>query len=141
MLSEKSESVSVIDHETEVVFLLEGCDLVENTERTCHTVNTLGNEENTAAVGISLSACTCKNLLAIFNIVVTILVLAADMQTDTVEQTCVALGVINDHIVTCGKSVNGRNDSLISEVVEISIFLLLELSEHLFKLLVVSGVA
>ena len=93
----------------------------------------------TAAVGISLSTSAGKNLLAILDIVVTILVLAADMKADTVEQTSVALCIIDDYIMTRGKSIDRGNDSLISEVVEVSIFLLLELSEHFLQLLMVSG--
>ena len=141
VLAEKSESVCIVNHETEVVFLLEGSDLVEDTERTGHTVNALCNKENATAVCISLFTRTCENFFTILDIVVTIFVFAADMQTDTVEQTSMALCIIDDYVVTCCKSVDCGNDSLISEVVEERIFLLLELREHLLKFLVISGIA
>ena len=141
MLTEKTESMSIVDHETESVFLLESSDLVEDTESTGHTIYTLSDEEHSAAVGISLSAGTCKNLLAIFDIVMTIFVFASYVETDTVEKTCMALCIVNDNVVTGCKSIDGGHDSLITEVIEESIFLLLELCEHFLKFLVISGVA
>ena len=63
------------------------------------------------------------------------------MKTDTVEQTSVALCIIDDYIMTCGKSIDCGNDSLISEVIEEGILFLLELSEHFLQLLMVSGIA
>ena len=63
------------------------------------------------------------------------------MKTDTVEQTSVALCVIDDYIMTRGKSIDRGNDSLISEVIEEGILFLLELSEHFLQLLMVSGIA
>ena len=100
MLAEKTESVSVIDHYAEIVFLLESCNLVELAESTGHSVNALGDEKHSASVGISLGTCFRKHLLAVCNIVVTIFVFASEMETDTVQETCMALGIINDDIVT-----------------------------------------
>ena len=70
-----------------------------------------------------------------------ILVLASDMQADSVQQAGMALGIIYDDIVPRGEGVDGGNDALIAEIVEECIFLLLEFSEYPLQLLVIAGVA
>ena len=100
MLSEETEAVSVVDHYAEAVFLLESSDLVELSESSGHSIYALCDEENSASVGISLGAGLGENLLAILDVVVAVFVLAAEMETDTVKQTGVALGIIDNDIVT-----------------------------------------
>ena len=100
MLSEETEAVSVVYHYAEAVFLLEGSDLVELSKSSRHSIYAFSYEEYSASVGISLGAGPGENLLAILNVVVAIFLLAAEMETDTVKQTGVALGIIYNDIVT-----------------------------------------
>ena len=141
MFSEKTETVCIVDENTEIVFLLECSNLVKLAERACHSINTFRNEKYSAAVGISLSTSLCKHFLAVFHIVVTIFVFASDMKTDTVKKTRVTFSIIDNDIVTCRKGVNCRNYSLISEIVKESILFLLELGEHSLEFLVISCIA
>lgn len=131
----------VINEYPEAVLLLEFDDLVEDSHRTGHTENALGDEKDTSAAFLGLFAGSRQNLLTVNDIVVAVLVLAADVETDSVKEAGVSLSVIDDHIVTGGKAVDRGDDSLIAEVEQERVLLLLEISEHPLKFLVQGGVA
>ena len=139
--AEKAEAMGVVNQYTERIFLLESDYLIQFTEGSGHTVNTLSDQQDTTAVLISLSASAGKNLLAVNHIVVAVFVLAADMEADSVQQAGMALGVIDYDIMATRQSVDSRDDTLITEVVEESVLLLLEVGEYLLELLMVAGVS
>ena len=92
MLAEQAETVGIIDEYAELIFLLEGGDLVENTHCSGHSEHAFGDEQHSAALFVSLGASPCKHLLAVFDVVVAEFVLLSHMQTDTVQQAGEALG-------------------------------------------------
>ena len=61
-------------------------------------------------------------------------------ETDSVKEAGVALCIIDNDVMTAGEGIYGGDDSLIAEVEEECIFLLLEIGEHLFQPLVLAGV-
>ena len=71
----------------------------------------------------------------------TVLVLAADVETDSVKKAGMSLRVIDDHVMTGRKAVNRGDDALIAEVEKESVLLLLEVGEHPLKFLVQGGVS
>ena len=141
MFAKESETMGIVNEYAEAVFLLEFDDLVENSHRTGHAEHTLGDKKHTSAAFLCFLAGSCENFLTILDIVVTILVLAADVQTDTVQKAGMGLCIIHDDIVACGKTIDCGDDSLIAEVEKEGILLLLEISEHLLKFLMESGMA
>ena len=141
MRTEQTESMSVVDKDAERIFLLESDDLIQLSERSGHAVNTLGDKQDTSTVLISFLTSAGKNLLAILHVVVAVLVFAADMETDTVKQASVALGVIDDDIVTACQGINRGDDTLVAEIVKERVLFLLEISEYLLQFLVITGVA
>ena len=141
MLTEETEAVGVVDEDAEIELLLKGNDLVELAKSTGHAVNALGDEEHAAAVLVGLLAGAGEDLLAVRHVVVAIFVLAAYMEADAVQKAGVTLGVIDDDVVTRGEGVDGRNDTLIAEIVQEGVFLLLELRELALESLVIAGVA
>ena len=106
MLAEQAETVGVIDEYAELIFLLEGGNLVENTHCSGHSEHAFGDEQHSAAILLRHLAGTCKYLLAVLDIVVAILVFLSHMETYTVEQTSVALGIIHDHVVAGSKRID-----------------------------------
>ena len=82
-----------------------------------------------------------KNLLTIFNVIVAVLEFLSQMKSDTVKQTSMTFSIIDNHIMTSRKSINGGHDALISEIEKERILFLFELSENLLKLLVISGLS
>ena len=136
-----TESVCIIDHDAELILLLECCDLVEDTEGTCHTEYALCDQEHSTTLGLRLCTCLCNHSLAVDDVVVAELVLASYMQTDTVKQTCMVFSIIYDNVVTAYQSVDRRHDSLITEVeLEGSLFLL-ECSKAALQFLVEVGLS
>ena len=140
VLSEEAETVSIIYHYAEIVFLLESADLVEFAECAGHSIYAFGDEQHSAALFVSLGAGPCEHLLAVFDVVVAIFVFAAHVQTYAVHKAGVALCVIYDDVVTGGQSVYGREYALITEVEQECVLLLLEVGEDFFEFLVIAGV-
>jgi hypothetical protein len=58
------------------------------------------------------------------------------MQTNTIKQAGVVLGIIDDNIVTTYEGVDGRDDALIAEVELKGSLLLLECCKATLKLFV-----
>ena len=135
-----AETVGVVDQDAEIVFLLEGCDLVEDAERAGHAIDAFGDQQHTAAVLFGFLAGAREDHLAVFDIVVAVFVLAAHVQADAVEQAGVALVVIDDHVVAAHERVDSRDNALVAEVEQEGVFLLLEVGQFAFEALVERGV-
>ena len=140
MCAQEAEAVGIVDQDAEAVFLLEGADFVEFAEGAGHSVYAFGDEEDAAAALVSLLAGTGENFLAVGDVVVAVFVLAADMEADAVQQAGMALSVIDDDVVTGRERVDGGHDTLVAEVEEEGVFLLLEVGEDFLQLLVIAGV-
>ena len=141
MRAEQAEAVGVVDEDAEVVFLLEGDDLVQLAEGAGHAVHAFRDEQDAAAVLLRLGAGAGEDLLAVRHVVVAVFVLVADVEADAVQEAGMALGVIDDDIMARDQRVNGGNDALVTEVEKEGVLLLLEIGEHLLQLLMVTGVA
>ena len=122
----------IVNQDAERIFLLEGSNLVENSHSSGHSEHTFSNQEHTAAVLFGHFAGSCEHFLAVFDVVMAVFVLLTKVQTDTVQKTSVALGIVNYHVVTGGQSVDSGDNSLISEVEKEGVLLLFELREHPF---------
>ena len=140
MLTHESESVGVIDHETERIFFLQGDDVAEDSHGAGHAEDSLGYDKDAAAILIGDSFRPLEHLLEIHYVVMTELVFFPDMETDSVKEAGVALCIIDNDVMTAGEGIYGGDDSLIAEVEEEGIFLLLEIGEHLFQPLMLAGV-
>ena len=141
MLAKQAEAVGVINEYAEAVFLLKLDDPVKDSHRPGHAENAFGDEQDTSAALLSLLAGSGQNLLTVNDVVVTVLVLAADVETDSVKKAGMSLRVIDDHVMTGRKAVNRGDNSLIAEVEKESVLLLLEVGEHPLKFLVQGGVS
>ena len=141
VLAEEAEAVGVVNQDTELVLLFEGYDLVEFAQCAGHTVHAFGNQQHAAAVLFRFCTGAGEHLVAVGHVVVTVFVFAADVQTDSVKQAGMALSIVHDNVVAGEKGVDSRDYSLISEVEEVSILLLLEVGENLLEFLVIAGMA
>ena len=106
MLSQKSETMGIVNQDAEFIFLLQGNYLVKLAEGSCHSIDTFGDQQDTAAVLISLLAGPGEDLVAIDHVVVAVLVLASNVETYSIQKTGMALGVIDDHIMTGREGVD-----------------------------------
>ena len=136
-----TESVCVVDHDAELVFLLESCDLVEDSKSTCHAVHAFCDEEDSTTLLFSFLTCPCNDSLTILDVVMTIFILASYVESDTVKQTCMRLSIIHYHIVTAYERIDSRYDTLISEIELEGSFLLLESCKTAFKFLMEMGLS
>ena len=120
-----AKAVCVINQEAEAIFLLERHNLVEDAQCAGHAEHTFGDNEYATALLFGDVAGACQHFLAVHDVVVTEFVFLADMQTDTVQQTSVCLGIIYNHVVTTNQRVDGGQNALVTEVKqERSLFLL-----------------
>ena len=131
-----SEAVRIIDEDAEVVFLLESHDLVQNTECSCHTVHSFGNQQHAAAGFLAYLESTLDSPLAFLDVVVRVYHPLAHVQTAAVDEAGVGLGVVHDNIVAGEQGVDSRDDTLIAEVEKECVLLLLELSQFSLESLV-----
>ena len=128
--------MGVVNEDTEAVLLLQGHDAGEVAQSACHAINALGDDKNAATrLGHHFSS-DLKFLLKVCHVIVAVLVLVANMQTDTVKQTSMCFVVINNDIVHCGQRVDGRNNTLIAKVEEVSGFFLFKVSQLMLEMLV-----
>ena len=141
MLSQKAEAVCVVDKDAERILGLEGNYFVQFAQGTGHAVNTLGDQQHTAAALVSLFASAGKDPLAVGHVVVAVFVLAAGVQANSVQQAGVSLIVVHYHVVPRGETVDGGHNALIAEVEKECILFTLEVGEHLLQLLVILGMA
>ncbi len=105
VFTHNSESVSIVDEYSELVFLLEFNDLVEDSHCTCHSVNALGYKQNASALLLGSLGSPGQNFLAVCNIVMSVFHPVADMESETIHDAGVALLVINSDIPSGKESV------------------------------------
>ena len=139
--SHRTESVGVIDHDPEPVFLLECGYLVEDSECSGHAEHSFGDQKHAAALCLSLGAGPCNHSFTVLDVVVTVFVFASDVQSDSVEKAGMVLCVIDYHVVTAHEGIDGGNYSLVSEVEFEGGFLLLESGETALKFLMKMSLA
>ena len=131
-----AETVGVVDHEAEVVLLLQGHDLVQDAQGAGHAEHALGDHEDAAAAFLGHLGGAGEDAVAVLRVVVAELELVADMEADAVQQAGVALGVIDDDVVPAHQGVDRGEDALVAEVEQEGGLLLLEVGEHPLELLV-----
>ena len=141
MRAHDTETVRIVDQDAEFVFLLQRDDLVEDAQGAGHAVDAFGDQQHAAVVLLGFGAGAREDRFAVLDVVVAILVFAADVETDTVEQAGVALVVIDDHVVPAHQRVDGRDNALVAEVEEESVFLLLEVGQFAFEAFVERGMS
>ena len=100
VLAHHAESVSIVNHDAELVFLLECCNLVEDSECSGHSEYTFCNEEDSATLIFSFFASPCKHSFAVLDVVVTELIFASHMQTYSVKKACMVFCVIHNDVMT-----------------------------------------
>ena len=142
----KIEKLPVVDASNRLVGLITYKDITKAKDKPMACKDEKGRLRVAAGVGVTVDTldrmqALVENFLTILDIVVAVLVLAADVQTDTVQKAGMGLCIIHDDIVTCGKTIDCGDNSLIAEVEKEGILLLLEISEHLLKFLMESGMA
>ena len=141
MLAHEAEPVGVVNHETERIFFLESGDFGKFAHGARHPEHAFGDDQHSPSAFFSDFLGPLELLLEVGHVVVAELELLAQMQTDAVQQAGVALGVVQYYVVDAGKGVDSRDYALIAEVEEESVFLFLEVGEHLLEPLVLTGVA
>ena len=83
--------MSIVDKDSELVFLLELDNLVKEAESTGHTVYTLSDEEDTAACLLAESCRSLESLLAAFIIIMTVCHSLTHVHTCTVDKASMSL--------------------------------------------------
>ena len=95
VLTHNAKTVSVINHNTELVLLLECCDLIKDSKCAGHTEYSLGNKKHTTTTRFSLFTSLCQNSLAVVDVIMAEFVFASDVQTNTVKKTSVVFCIID----------------------------------------------
>ena len=98
--------MSVVDEDTELIFLLESHYLVEDTESACHAEHTFCDEKYTATGLLHNFSSALQHLLAADDIVVFEVERLSHVETFTVDKASMSLSVEHDDIVTCAKRVD-----------------------------------
>ena len=136
-LTHSTETVSIVNEEAEAKVLLALNDNIEEAEVTLHTEDTLGDYEDTTILLLSKLSCVLKLKAQRLLIVVSIYETLTGVHTQTVDDTSVALLVVDHNIAGSKQAVDNRNHTLIAVVEKEGILLAYELSELTLKLLVV----
>ena len=136
MSTHNSESVSIVNKDSELEFLLQFYNLIQNSQSTGHSVNSLSYKEYAASLLLCTLGCAVENLLAVCNVVVSILHSVTHVKSQSVHNAGMALFIIYNNVSSGKESIQCGNHSLISEVEEESILFALKLSQFLLQLLV-----
>ena len=141
VFSHHAETVGIVYHDAEIVFLLQFHNLVENAECAGHAVYAFSDKKHSAACLFTDFQSPLYGLLAFFYIVMRIHHALALVQAAAVDKARMGFRVVDNHIVTRAKRVDGGNDALIAEIEQERIFLLLEIGKLPFHALVQRSMA
>ena len=99
--------MSVVDEDTELIFLLKSHNLVEDTESACHTEHTFCDEEDAAAGLLHHLGGFLQHSLAADDIVVFKVERLTHVETFSVNEAGMSFSVEHNDVVTCAESVDG----------------------------------
>src|SRR5690606_15396001 len=106
-LAQHAEAVGVVDEEAEIVFLLEGRDLLQDALVAAHAEHALRHQEDAAAFLVGPLLGALEVLLDALNVIVLVREALADVQARAVDDAAVALGVIDDRVAAAQEGVDG----------------------------------
>src|SRR5574344_2821041 len=104
MFSHDTETVGIVYQKPELIFLFESHNLIHDSESAGHTEYAFSNHKYSTALLICHLGSSCKDSFAIGSIVVTEFIFFSYMETDSIQQASVSLGIVHDDIVTGHKS-------------------------------------
>ena len=136
VLSHHAESVRVVDEYPEIVFLLEGDNLVEYPEGTCHAIDAFGYEEDSAACLLAELGRPLEGGFTALDVVVAVGHPFTHVEPGTVYEAGMGLRVIDNDVVPVHQGVYCGDDSLVAEIEEERILLFLEIGKLPLELLV-----
>ena len=136
-----SEAVRIVHQNTEIEILLGLGDHIEEAQITLHAEYALGDDQNTSVLLLgklrSVLELQAERLLVIVGINETL----ALMQTQTVDDAGVSLGVVDGNVARREQAVDDRDHTLITVVEQEGILLADKLCQFALELLVVLGLA
>jgi len=102
-LSHGSKAVSIVNQQTEIIFLFQFYNPGEISQVTRHAEHTLGDNQNAAIILFCLPGGKPKHLLTSLNIIVREYKTFSSLgfvQKDTIHDAGMCFGIIDDHIVS-----------------------------------------
>ena len=133
----RAESVRIVHQQTEAEFLFEGHYLVELAEVSLHSEHAFGDYQNAAAILLGHLGGMFELFAQRSHVVVSEYETFAAVQTHTVDDAGVRLGIVYHHVARSEQTVDNRNHALITEVEQERILLADECSQLTFELFVI----
>ena len=138
-LAHRTEAVGVVYQQTELEILLQRHDLVEFAQIALHAEDTFGNHEHAAVLLLGEVRGMLQLETQRIHVVVSVHETLALVQTQTVDNAGMRLGVVDDHVARRQQAVDNRDHALITEVEQESVLLADELGQLAFELFVING--
>ena len=138
-LAHRTEAVRVVHQQTELEILLQRHDLVEFAQIALHAEDTFGNHEHAALLLLGEVRGMLQLETQRIHVVVSVHETLALVQTQTVDNAGMRLGVVDDHVARRQQAVDNRDHALITEVEQESVLLADELGQLAFELFVING--